>query len=124
MEKLVGFLMPLGRINRMIYLGSIVFLSVSATLATIAMANFAELAYICDRLWLIILLYSVSFLFFSLACLGAYLFLIFSMKRLHDFSESGYWAILLFVPVINALLVLYLLCMPGDAGRNQFGLPQ
>ena len=124
MQKIMAFLMPLGRINRMFYLGCILFLSISATLATIAMANFAELAYICDKLWLIVLLYSVSFLFFSLACLGVYLFLIFSMKRLHDFSESGYWAILVFVPVINALLVLYLLCMPGDEGRNQFGLPQ
>ena len=121
MEKVIGFLMPLGRINRVFYLSCILFLGVSAGLATLAMANFAELAYICDKLWLIILLYSVSFLFFSLACLGVYLFLIFSMKRLHDFSESGYWAILVFVPVINILLILYLLCMPGDAGRNQFG---
>lgn len=124
LDTIIDLVSPQGRINRTFYLGSILFLSIFGALTGYAMVNFAEWAYICDKLWLIIFLYSFSFMFFSLACFGIYLFCIFSMKRLKDFSESGYWAILLFVPIINVLLLLYLLLMPGDPTRNAYGLPQ
>lgn len=120
-SRVFWFLTPQGRINRFVYLCVVIFLSLSSLATIIAMSNFVELAYHCDHIGLIILLYTVSFLCFSLACFGVYLFFIFSMKRLQDFSEAGYWAILLFVPGINILLVFYLLLMPGDPTRNAHG---
>lgn len=124
LESIIQLLTPSGRINRKFYFGSIIFLLVFGALAVYAMMNFAEWAYFCDALWLIVLLYTGSFTCFTLASLSAYLFCVFSMKRLNDFSESGYWAVLLFVPVINALLLIYLLLMPGDSRRNVYGSPQ
>lgn len=113
-EKLMASLLPVGRINRLGYLNCIFFLSISGTISVIALTNFVGLTYFCDQLWLVILLHCFAFLFFGLTSVGLYLFFVFSMKRLHDFNESGYWAILLFVPLVNILLVLYLLLMPGD----------
>lgn len=123
LNVLLDILMPQGRINRATYLGSIIFVGIFSILAAVAMVNFAEWAYFCNKIWHIFILYSCSFLFFLLACLGIYLFCICSMKRLNDFSEAGYWAILLFVPGLNVILLLYLLLMPGDSARNAFGLP-
>lgn len=45
------------------------------------------------------------------------------VRRLHDADHSGWWALLAFVPVVNFLLMLYLLVVPGTPGANRFGAP-
>ena len=45
-----------------------------------------------------------------------------SVLRLHDISLSGWWAVLLVVPLAN-LLVVGALLRKGDEGENRFGLP-
>ncbi|MBS3932920.1 MAG: DUF805 domain-containing protein [Truepera sp.] len=45
----------------------------------------------------------------------------YSIRRLHDTGHSGYFALLLFVPLVNIALVLYLLVMPGTRGPNRYG---
>lgn len=45
------------------------------------------------------------------------------VRRLHDADHSGWWALLLLVPVANMLLSLYLLLVPGTPGLNRFGEP-
>ena len=43
-----------------------------------------------------------------------------SVRRLHDSGRSGWFALLLFVPLIN-LFCIALLCLPGTPGSNRFG---
>ena len=46
-----------------------------------------------------------------------------TIQRLHDFDASGWWAVLVIVPLANILLYLVLLIMPGTQGPNRFGYP-
>lgn len=61
-----------------------------------------------------------------IACYVVFLFysFIFMIRRLHDRNHSGWLSLLFIVPLINAILVLYLLFAKGDAGANRFGLPR
>lgn len=43
--------------------------------------------------------------------------------RLHDMGLSGWWQLLLFIPLVNFLFVLFLFIFPGDEGSNQYGKP-
>lgn len=42
------------------------------------------------------------------------------VRRLHDSGRSGWFALLLFVPLLN-LLSLVFLCLPSTPGPNRFG---
>ena len=46
-----------------------------------------------------------------------------SIQRLHDIDRSGWFILLFFIPLLNAVLMLALIFMPGSAERNQFGAP-
>ncbi len=48
--------------------------------------------------------------------------LMFMIQRLHDMNACGWWSLLMFVPVVNALMGLMLLFLPGTRGNNRFGL--
>jgi uncharacterized membrane protein YhaH (DUF805 family) len=41
--------------------------------------------------------------------------------RLRDIEESAAWSLLLFVPVLDILLLLVLLFVPGTHGTNRYG---
>lgn len=43
------------------------------------------------------------------------------IRRLHDLDKSGWFALLLCVPVVNILFSLYTLCFKGTEGPNRFG---
>jgi uncharacterized membrane protein YhaH (DUF805 family) len=43
------------------------------------------------------------------------------VRRLHDVNRSGWWFWIVLIPVIGALLLLWWMIKPGDAGDNQFG---
>lgn len=42
------------------------------------------------------------------------------IKRLHDLNTSGIAVILFFIPIVNLLLILYLLLAPGTEGENKY----
>jgi uncharacterized membrane protein YhaH (DUF805 family) len=43
-------------------------------------------------------------------------------KRLHDRGKSGWWQMLVFVPVVGALwLAVELFILPGSSGDNKYG---
>ena len=42
-------------------------------------------------------------------------------RRLQDMGRSGWWLILVAVPLINVLFLLLLLVIPGIAGENRYG---
>ena len=45
------------------------------------------------------------------------------VRRLHDLDKSGWWLLILLIPLIGALVMLYWFCQPGTPGDNQFGPP-
>lgn len=50
-------------------------------------------------------------------------YMLLARRRLHDINRSGWIALLFILPLINALFWLYLVFVPGDLGRNRYGLP-
>ena len=46
-----------------------------------------------------------------------------SVRRLHDIDRSGWWLLLVFVPIIGALLLIYWEATEGTKGDNRFGPP-
>lgn len=45
----------------------------------------------------------------------------FSVRRLHDLNQSGWWVLLTFIPLLNLGIGLYLIFAPGTEGGNNFG---
>jgi uncharacterized membrane protein YhaH (DUF805 family) len=44
-------------------------------------------------------------------------------RRLHDVNSSGWWQLLLLVPLFGALFLIYLMLQRGAAEENRFGPP-
>lgn len=44
-----------------------------------------------------------------------------AIRRFHDVGRCGLWVLLLFVPVLNFFVSLYLIFVPGDQGPNDYG---
>lgn len=42
-------------------------------------------------------------------------------RRLHDLDKSGWWMLLLCVPLVNILFYIYILFFKGTEGPNQYG---
>ena len=43
------------------------------------------------------------------------------IKRLHDPGKSGWYALVVLIPLINLLFILYLGFIPGNTGANKYG---
>ena len=43
------------------------------------------------------------------------------VRRLHDTDRSGWWLLLIFVPLIGAIVLLVWFCSRGAEGANRFG---
>ncbi|MGB0867691.1 MAG: DUF805 domain-containing protein [Granulosicoccaceae bacterium] len=50
-----------------------------------------------------------------------YIMICFGVKRLHDINMSGWFMLLLFVPIVNIFFGLYMMLKPGKAEANRFG---
>ena len=44
-----------------------------------------------------------------------------SVRRLHDVGKSGWWLLLVLIPVIGAIILLVWECKDSDPGDNQYG---
>jgi len=44
-----------------------------------------------------------------------------AVRRLHDVGYSGWWLLLLFMPIVGWGVLVYLLARKGMHGRNRFG---
>ncbi|MBN2173784.1 MAG: gliding motility-associated ABC transporter substrate-binding protein GldG [Bacteroidales bacterium] len=49
------------------------------------------------------------------------LIIILNIRRLHDINSSGWFVLLLLVPIINVLFDLLILFIPGSKGQNKYG---
>ena len=44
-----------------------------------------------------------------------------AVRRLHDIGRSGWWLLLMLIPLIGPLVLLYWYVQPSEDGPNQFG---
>jgi len=44
-----------------------------------------------------------------------------SVRRLHDTSRSGWWLLIVLVPLIGAIVLLVFMVQDSQAGENQYG---
>ncbi len=47
----------------------------------------------------------------------------FAVRRLHDLDKSGWWWLLMLIPLVNLGMIIYLLFFAGTSGENRFGEP-
>ena len=45
-------------------------------------------------------------------------------RRLHDINKSGWWQLLLLIPLIGMIILMVLAAKQGDASENRFGKPR
>ncbi len=44
-----------------------------------------------------------------------------AVRRLHDIDKSGWMVLLGFIPVVGAVVLIVLFCLPGTPQKNRFG---
>ena len=44
-----------------------------------------------------------------------------AVRRLHDTDRSGWWLLIIFVPVIGVIWLFFIYCLKGTSGANRFG---
>ncbi len=44
-----------------------------------------------------------------------------TVRRLHDIDRTGWWALLILLPIIGWLILLYFHVLKGTDGDNQYG---
>ena len=71
-----------------------------------------SIGYFSTIFYYLYLLYCVAVFLPSLAVL---------VRRLHDTNRSGWWFLLVFIPLIGAIVLLVWLCTEGDHKSNQYG---
>lgn len=45
-----------------------------------------------------------------------------SVRRLHDIGKSGWFYLIMLIPIIGAIWILILACADGDTGENEYGM--
>lgn len=43
------------------------------------------------------------------------------VRRLHDLGRSGWWTLIIFIPIVDAIFLLYLSFAPGQFTPNLYG---
>ena len=51
-------------------------------------------------------------------------FILFTIRRLHDMNASGWWSVITVVPLVNFIAILVFLFKPGSVGANNYGPPR
>jgi uncharacterized membrane protein YhaH (DUF805 family) len=45
-----------------------------------------------------------------------------TIRRLHDSDHSGWWFLVVFIPLIGGLVLLYFMLLDSNPGENEYGL--
>jgi uncharacterized membrane protein YhaH (DUF805 family) len=104
-----------GRINRRNYiLGKMLLMSIAVVVTALYNALYASF-YLLEL--------SVFFIGIIIIMIGAGLLLSISLdiRRLHDLGNSGWWFLLMYVPLANIPLSLLLLFQAGGGKPNKYG---
>jgi uncharacterized membrane protein YhaH (DUF805 family) len=43
------------------------------------------------------------------------------IRRLHDLDRTGWWVLLVFIPIVGAIILIIWACTKGTEGPNRFG---
>lgn len=43
------------------------------------------------------------------------------MRRLHDTGRSGWWMLMIFIPLIGVIVLLVFMVVNGEASDNEYG---
>lgn len=110
-----------GRINRAkFWLGSfalwVLWMLVNVVLWTVFGMRYAEgdiLPAMGPVAWLVWVIIALALTYATFAVWA---------KRWHDRDKSGWWSLIMFVPIVGAIWILVELgCLPGTEGPNRFG---
>ncbi len=44
-----------------------------------------------------------------------------TVRRLHDTSRTGWWLLILFIPLIGAIVLLVFMFLDSTSGTNEYG---
>ena len=99
MNHIQTFLSPKGRLGRIKYLAYCILLLAAALFVGAISQQ---------------VIFTVGILFFYS------LFLIQTIKRLHDINLNGWWVLLVFVPIINLIAGIWVLIKRGTKGANKY----
>src|SRR5262245_19847359 len=44
-----------------------------------------------------------------------------TVRRLHDSAKSGWWILIILVPLVGSIVLLVMMCLRGTDGPNRFG---
>lgn len=102
-----------GRLNRKSYIYRSIFLSLVLSVIQ------AVLTFASNTIGALELLFAVLLL--VLGIFGVVASIMMLARRLHDLDKSGWWMLLLFVPLVNILFYIYILFFKGTEGPNQYG---
>ena len=104
-----------GRLNRLRYLKYMIILAICGALAKFTMSCMATL-FTGDPNGSLVM--AITLMLALVAGAGNIMLII---RRLHDMGKSGYFALIIFVPVIGIIFSIYLFFAPGTVGYNQYG---
>lgn len=62
-----------------------------------------------------VVLFALAFLLFSF---------VLYIRRLHDIDMSGWWCVLVLIPLVNIIFSLYVMIKKGTEGNNNYGPPR
>ncbi|MBF1801517.1 DUF805 domain-containing protein [Alloalcanivorax profundimaris] len=103
----------LGRLRYFVY-GGVVMVTLYAVLTAVGVVVSISLAESAANAVLMPLV-----LLMLLACVVTGL--IFGKRRLNDLDFSGWWILLALLPLVNLVMAVILLFVPGSKGENRFG---
>ena len=43
------------------------------------------------------------------------------VRRLHDTNRSGWWMLIILLPLLGLIILLIFMAMPGTSGKNDYG---
>ena len=104
-----------GRLNRKRYLIYMIIFALTLTAAKISTTAMATLLTGDPTGGLVM---AITLVLVVIAGAGNIMLII---RRLHDLNKSGYFALVVFVPVIGTIFSIWLFFAPGTIGYNQYG---
>ncbi|WP_180074942.1 DUF805 domain-containing protein [Acinetobacter sp. YH12254] len=114
-----------GRFGRLSFIAWSAFLHFIFLFSSIALGLSIDIVNIAvhsmDSNWLLSLQGLAGIGVLIMILVYAYFALVVTVRRLHDMNRSGWWALLLLLPLVNIFVWLYIVFGSGDRGINDYG---
>ena len=100
-----------GRLNRKSWIYRVLLLSFTFTI----------LNFLFKAMAAITIGFPFYFIIFLICVINTVFCVTLAIRRFHDLDRCGFWALLLFIPLVNFIVSLYLLFARGTVGPNSYG---